>query len=177
MQRVRTHELTTDQQDAIRQLLDAAFNVDERRFTDDDWQHALGGVHFVLEVDGAIRGHAAVVERELCVAGVSKRTGYVEAVATAPAYQGAGLGSQLMRDVGVFILSQFELGALATGRNRFYERFDWRTWRGPTSVRTPAGELRTPGEDGHLMVLATPASATLDITLPISCEWRPGAVW
>jgi aminoglycoside 2'-N-acetyltransferase I len=39
------------------------------------------------------------------------------------------------------------------------------------------GPLRTPNEDGYVMVLPTPASPPLDLTAAISCEWRPGDVW
>jgi aminoglycoside 2'-N-acetyltransferase I len=69
------------------------------------------------------------------------------------------------------------MGALGTGAHHFYERLGWRTWRGPTSVRTVTGERRTPDEDGFVMILTTPTSPALDLDLPLSCEWRPGDVW
>lgn len=175
---LRTAELTAAETGAIRALLEAAFGSDEEeRFTEDDWQHAVGGCHFVLDVAGEVVAHASVVERELHVGGVPLRTGYVEAVATAPAHQGAGFGTQVMRDVGAYIRERFELGALGTGSPRFYERLGWQTWRGPSSVRTASGLRRTPDEDGYILVLQTPASPPLDLTAPISCEWRPGDVW
>jgi aminoglycoside 2'-N-acetyltransferase I len=82
-----------------------------------------------------------------------------------------------MQDVTAFIRERFELGALGTGSHGFYERLGWLTWMGPTSVRTANGPRRTPDEDGYVMVLPTPASPPLDLTAPISCEWRPGDVW
>jgi aminoglycoside 2'-N-acetyltransferase I len=160
---------------AIRQMLNAAFGGDE--FSDDDWLHALGGVHFVLDLDGTICSHASVVERLLRVADVERRAGYVEAVATAPAHQGQGLGTRVMRAVGDHIVANFELGALGTGRHAFYERLGWRTWRGPTFVRTNEGEHRTADEDGYIMVLLTHATAQIDLASPISCELRPGDPW
>jgi aminoglycoside 2'-N-acetyltransferase I len=158
-------------------LLWAAFPAGEEGFTEEDWEHGLGGMHFVLEVDGEIVTHASVVERELHVDGRPLRTGYVEAVATAPDRQGRGFGSSVMQDVTAFIRERFELGALGTGSHGFYERLGWLTWTGPTSVRTADGPRRTPDEDGYVMVLPTPASPPLDLTAPISCEWRPGDVW
>jgi aminoglycoside 2'-N-acetyltransferase I len=134
-------------------------------------------MHFVLEADGEIVAHASVVERELHVDGRPLRTGYVEAVATAPDRQGRGLGSSVMQDVISFIRERFELGALDTGSHGFYERLGWMTWTGPTSVRTADGPIRTPDEDGDVMIVPTPASPPLDLTAPISCEWRPGDVW
>ena len=159
-------------------MLDEAFGDDEdERFTDDDWQHAIGGVHFVLDVDGEIATHASVVERELRVDGRPLRTGYVEAVATAPGRQGAGFGTLVMRDVSAYIVDTFELGALGTGRHRFYERLGWRTWRGPSSVRAGGSQRRTPDDDGFILVLLTDTSAGLDLGAAISCDSRPGDAW
>jgi len=80
-----TRDLTSSEVAAIRALMDVAFgSVEEEHLTDDDWDHAIGGVHFVLDLHGAPITHASVVERELEVDGRPLRTGYVEAVATAP---------------------------------------------------------------------------------------------
>ncbi len=178
LRRLATDELTAPESAALRAMLDAAFGADEaERFDDDDWQHGLGGVHFVLEVDGRIVAHASVVERELHVGDRPLRTGYVEAVATAPDRQGQGFGSIVMIDATYYIRETFELGALGTGRHAFYERLGWRTWRGPAFVRAPDGPCRTPDEEGFILVLETPTSPRLDLSAPISCDWRPGDVW
>ncbi len=178
LRRLATTELTTEEVAAIRAIMHDAFGSDEEeRFTDDDWDHALGGVHFVLDVAGVVVTHAAVVERSLWVADRPLRTGYVEAVATAPAHQGAGHGTLVMTDVTAWIRERYELGCLGTGRHAFYERLGWRTWQGPSSVRMAEGAEPTPEDDGYLMVLATPSSPPLDFASPISCEWRPGDVW
>ena len=178
LRRLATQDLTPREITVIRDILERAFGpTKEERFTDDDWDHAVGGVHFVLELDGEIIAHASIVERELHVDDRPLRTGYVEAVATAPDRQGAGFGSLVMADVSSWIKDRFELGGLGAGRQRFYERQGWLTWAGPSSVRTPDGPRRTPEDDGFIMVLPTPSSPPLDLTAPISCEWRPGDVW
>jgi aminoglycoside 2'-N-acetyltransferase I len=179
LRRVRTTELTAEEIAAIRDVLWTAFasEGEEERFSEDDWQHGLGGLHFVLDLGGVIVGHASVVERTLHVDGRPIRTGYVEAVGVAPDRQGAGLGSQVMTAVNAWIRDRYELGALGTGRHSFYERLGWRTWNGPTSVRTVDGTERTPDEDGYILVLETPSSPPLDLGAAISCEWRPGDVW
>ncbi len=178
LRQLRTADLTAFEMKTLRGLLEEAFfKSEEDRLTEDDWQHALGGVHFVLDVDDVVAAHASVVARVLHVGGLPLRTGYVEAVATAPVRQGTGLGTRVMRAVGDHIREQFELGALGTGSHHFYERLGWLTWAGPSSVRIPDGERRTPEDDGYLMVLPTPSSPALDISAPISCEWRPGDVW
>ena len=178
LRRLATAELTAAEVAAIRTIMVDAFGQDEdERFTDDDWGHAVGAVHFVLDVDGEIVAHASVVERTLHVGGLPLRTGYVEAVATAPARQNAGFGSVVMADATAMIRERFELGCLGTGRQSFYERLGWQTWRGPSFVRTANGLVPTPDDDGYLMVLSTPSSPPLDLTASISCEWRPGDVW
>ena len=178
LRRLSTKELARSDLVAIRALLERAFGSDEEeRFTDADWDHSLGGVHFVLDVAGEIVAHASVVERELHIGGRPVRTGYVEAVATEPGRQGAGFGSLVIADVTSCIKDRFELGALGTGRQGFYQRLGWLTWIGPSSVRMADKERTTPEDDGYIMVLATPSSPLLDLTLPISCDWRPGDVW
>ncbi len=163
---------------AIRDLLVSAFGpgLDER-FTKTDWDHSLGGTHFVAELGGAIVAHASVIEREIEVGGKGVRTGYVEAVAVAPDHQGQGIGSRLMREVDAWIAERYELGVLGTGRHAFYERLGWTTWRGPAFVRTPDGPRRTPDEEGFILVLETPSTPPLDRDSSISCDWRPGDVW
>jgi aminoglycoside 2'-N-acetyltransferase I len=177
----RTTDLGPAEIADIRALLWAAFDSDDEddRFTEEDWQHALGGVHFLADVDGRIVAHAAVVQRALHFPGRDRpiRTGYVEAVATAPGEQRRGFGTAVMRAVNAHISSAYELGALGTGSHGFYERLGWRTWRGPTAVRTDDGEVPTPDEDGYILVLMTPTTPNINLDDPISCEWRPGDVW
>ncbi|MDQ3406801.1 MAG: GNAT family N-acetyltransferase [Chloroflexota bacterium] len=178
LRRVTTDGLTDGDTLVIRRLLVEAFGTDEgERFEEDDWRHAIGGMHFVAEVEGEIVAHASVVEREIHVDGHPLRTGYVEAVTTAPRHQGNGLGTELMRDVGSYIRGRFQLGVLGTGSHGFYERLGWRTWRGPSSVRTTDGLRATPDDEGYILVLPTSSSPALDLDAPLSCEWRAGDVW
>jgi aminoglycoside 2'-N-acetyltransferase I len=178
LRRIPTPDLTASEISIIRALLVTAFGSDEEeRFADDDWDHALGGAHFVLDLDGEIVSHAAVVERELHVGGRPLRTGYVEAVATAIDRQGGGFGSLVMADVTSYIGERFELGALGTGRQHFYQRLGWQIWEGQAFVRTADGPRRTPAEEGYILVLPTLSSPPLDLAESISCDWRPGDVW
>jgi aminoglycoside 2'-N-acetyltransferase I len=172
-----TAALTAAEVAEIRDLLWAAFASPDDAMTESDWEHALGGTHLVLEVDGVIACHAAVVEREIHAGERVLRAGYVEAVATLPALQGRGLGTHLMTAVGALIRDTFEIGVLGTGVQRFYERLGWRTWPGPSFVRAPEGLRPTPDEDGYIMVLATPTTPPLDPVARLSCDWRPGDAW
>jgi aminoglycoside 2'-N-acetyltransferase I len=178
VRRATTGDLSTAEINRIRVIMDAAFAGDpDERFTDDDWVHATGGVHFILVHDDLIVTHAAVVERPLEIAGRPVQAGYVEAVATAPAYDRQGFGSVVMTDVNAFITATYELGALGTGRFSFYGRLGWERWLGPSAVRLPDGEQATPEDDGYLMVLRTPASPPFALTDRISCDQRIGDVW
>jgi aminoglycoside 2'-N-acetyltransferase I len=163
--------------DALREMIWEAFADDPEPFTEEDWEHGLGGVHFILEENGLVVAHASVVERELHAGEERLRTGYVEAVATRKAVQRRGHGSKVMREVGEHIDETFPLGALDTGVTAFYERLGWETWKGPTFVRMEERLVRTAEDDGNVMVRLTPTSPKLDLSAPISCEWRRGDVW
>jgi aminoglycoside 2'-N-acetyltransferase I len=170
-----TVELAPHDGIAIRALLDAAF---DGGFSDEDWAHALGGTHAIGEADGAVVAHGSVVPRVLDIGQQRVRAGYVEAVAVRPDRQGTGLGTAVMQALGEVIAREFELGALSSGAWRFYERFGWERWRGPTWVRHAHGRLeRSPDDDDGLMILRTPTSPPIDLFAPLTCDARPGDAW
>jgi len=177
LRQVAPASLTDAETSAIRELLRAAFQFDGEGFTDDDWEHAAGGTHFLLEQAGAVVAYASVMLRELQADGRPLRTGYVEAVATRPDVQSRGHGTTIVRAVNEHIRGAFELGALSTGIPAFYRRLGWEPWLGPTAVRTPRGLVPTPEDDGGIMILATPSTPTIDLHGALSCEWRRGDVW
>lgn len=169
-----TAELSADVLAELRRLLDAAF---AGGFSDDDWEHALGGSH-VLALDGeVIVAHAAVVARELHVAGRPFPVGYVEGVATARTRAREGLGSAVMVEATALVRRDFAMGALSTAVHGFYERIGWERWRGPTFVRAGSELFRTEDEDDGVMVLRIGPSAGVDLGAAIVCEARPGDDW
>ncbi len=155
-----------------RALLDAAF---AGSFSDDDWDHALGGTHVLVRVEGRLVAHAALVPRTLWVGGEPVRAGYVEAVATAPGEQGRGHGSRAMAVVNDLVRAAYDLGALSTSRHAFYERLGWERWRGRTYVRDGDRLLRTADEDAGIMVLRL--GAALDLGADLACAARAGDDW
>jgi aminoglycoside 2'-N-acetyltransferase I len=172
----RTDELSPFDLEQMRALFDAAWP--DESYTNADWDNMTGGLHFVVEFDGRLASHAAVVERELWTGPLRLRTGYTEAVATWPELQRRGLATRAMMAANEHIEREYELGGLDTSSHGFYERLGWERWRGPTSVRTDEGERRTAEEDGYVMFLRTAGTpADLDVDAPISCEWRAGDVW
>lgn len=174
LRRLATDRLSPAVLDQLRSLLDLAFDGD---FSDDDWGHALGGIHVLAVDDGCLVAHASAVPRLLEVDGRPIRTGYVEAVATRPDRRMRGLGSQVMSEIGEVVRSRYEMGALSTGRRSFYERLGWERWRGPTFVREGDGLRRTSDEDGGLLVLRVGPGVGVDLDAPISCEARAGDDW
>jgi aminoglycoside 2'-N-acetyltransferase I len=177
LRRVSTGDLTAREIAAIRALLWMAFARHEGGFTEEDWAHSIGGVHIIGERNEEILAHASIVERELVVEDRAILTGYVEAVATHPGHHGRGFGSWVMEAVASEIREAYPLGALSSSRRTFYERLGWKRWIGPTYVRTEHGSVRTPDDDGGVFVLLTPASPPIELTAPISCDWRSGDVW
>jgi aminoglycoside 2'-N-acetyltransferase I len=176
MRKVATPQLGAEELEAARRLVFGAFGG---RFEEHDWEHAVGGVHLVVEEDGEVVAHGAVVPRVLAAGGRELRTGYVEAVATRGDRRGRGLATLVMVEAGKVIEEGYELGGLSdgTGIPGFYQRLGWEAWQGPTWAAGPDGPVRTAEEDGGLLVLRTPATGALDLAGPITCDWRAGDVW
>jgi aminoglycoside 2'-N-acetyltransferase I len=174
VERLRSDELDPTTTAQLRTLMTEAF---DGGFDDHDWQHALGGTHLLVRLDGLVVAHAAVVPRALDVDGLPFRTGYVEAVATLPAHQRRGLGAAVVAAASGIVRSAYDLGALSTGSPGFYERLGWERWAGTTWVREGTALRRTPEEDDGILVLRTGPSAVLDLTGAIACEARPGDDW
>lgn len=145
--------------------------------TEDDWEHCLGGVHALAFEDGAVVGHASVVQRRLLYDGRALRTGYVEGFAVRPDRQRRGIGGKLMAALERVIRGGYDLGALgATDAGAaFYRRHGWQVWQGPTFALTPTGVRRTHDDDGCVHVL--PVTVALTLTRPLTCDWRDGDVW
>lgn len=175
VRRVHSRDLAPSEIEVLRSLFASAWPDGD--FDETDWQHAVGGIHVLVEDDGEIRSHAAVVARDIEASGHLLDTGYVEAVATWPEHQRRGYGSAAMEDVGAVIRERYELGALGTGRLEFYERLGWERWHGATYVREVDGLRRTPEDDGAILILRTRRTPPLDLTAGIVCDWRPGDVW
>lgn len=171
---VHTAELTNRELRAIRVLLDESFGDG---FTDDDYEHALGGVHALVCDGGELIGHGAVVMRRLLHDGRALRTGYVEGVAVRADRRRRGLASDVMAALERVIRGGYELGALSAAdvAARLYVSRGWQPWSGTASVLAPGGIERTPEEEGGIHVL--PVSAVLAPDGDLACDWRRGDVW
>ena len=157
-----------------RAVIDLAFAGD---FEDDDWDHALGGVHAVAWADGAVVGHASVVQRQVVYDGVARRVGYVEGVGVHPDHQGRGIGGRLMDPIERVIRQAYDFGALgATDAGMpVYRSHGWVPWVGTLGALTPDGPVETPEEVGFVLVL--PAAISPDVTTRLVCDYREGDLW
>jgi aminoglycoside 2'-N-acetyltransferase I len=155
-------------------MVTAAFAGD---FTDNDWEHTLGGMHALIWHHGAIIAHAAVVQRRLIYRGSALRCGYVEGVAVREDFRGQGLAIALLDAVEQVIRGAYQLGALSSSARarRLYTSRGWSPWSGPTSVLAPTGPTRTPEDDGTVFVL--PVGISLDTSADLMCDWRAGDLW
>jgi aminoglycoside 2'-N-acetyltransferase I len=118
------------------------------------------------------------VPRILDAGGRALHAGYVEAVAVLPALQRTGLGTAVMRALAPIIDRDYDIGALSTGEWHFYERLGWERWQGPTWVRhADGGRERTPDDDDGVMILRTPRTPAIEVSVALTCEARPGDAW
>jgi len=173
---VRSAELSADEWSTLTQLCIAAFNEDWEGY----WESIGPGIHVIAaEAERGVVAHAAIVDRLIYPGQATLRSGYVEAVAVWPDLQGQGHGTRVMKVIDSLIDKGYELGALGTGSQGFYQRIGWEVWQGPTWIRERGGRLeRSPDEDGGIMIRRTPATPPdLDLSLPIAVDWRPGEVW
>ncbi len=159
---------------AARALLDDVFAPE---MTDEDWEHALGGVHAVVLEDGEVVGHASVVMRRLLHGGRALRTGYVEGVGVRADRRRRGHATAMMDALERVVRAAYDIGALGSTDEAvdLYLSRGWVRWQGPTSALTPDGVVRTPEEDGSVFVL--PGPAALDLSGELTCDWRRGDVW
>jgi aminoglycoside 2'-N-acetyltransferase I len=170
-----TADLDADTLKAARALLDDVFEDDP--LTDQDWEHALGGIHALLWDDDELIGHASVVQRRLLHGAVALRTGYIEGVGVRADRRRRGHAGAMMAGLERIIRSAYDLGALgATDQAaHFYAARGWQVWQGPTSALTPTGVQRTEDADDWVYVL--PVARPLNLSAGLTCDWRDGDVW
>ncbi len=88
-----------------------------------------------------------------------------------------GIGRLAMERLHVEIASRWDVALLSTGRaTGFYELLGWERWLGLSYTQTETGIVRD-GEHGGLMVFSADPSATVDRTLAVTCQDRPGDAW
>jgi GNAT superfamily N-acetyltransferase len=170
-----TSDLDQAARDAIIQLCIAAHQ--EEDFKNLFGYFPQGGWHFLAYEEGQLASHALVTTRWLKPEGHPLlRTAYVDAVSTLPTLQGRGYGSAVMRRLAQEIDLDYEVGCLETGREGFYERLGWKTWRGPLAGRGENGLVPTPDQHG-VMILRLSRTPPLDLDAGLTVEHQGGRIW
>jgi aminoglycoside 2'-N-acetyltransferase I len=169
-----SEKLSSVLQTSLRTMLESAYDGD---FSDDDWQHALGGVHVYQRSESGFVSHAALISRSIRWDDITLRAGYVEAVATSPTAQRQGLATAILHRINDWILTRYEFGVLSTSAHALYERLGWERWHGASYVDAPSGFRRTRDDDQGLMILRTPRTPPLSLHGTLVADWRGGDVW
>lgn len=170
-----TSDLTGQELTEVRELLDAAFDED---FGEEDFEHALGGMHVLLREDGRLVAHGSVVQRRVLHRGRALRAGYVEAVAVRADHRRRGLGGRVMAELERIIGRAYVLGALSASEDGagLYERRRWQVWGGRIGVLGPGGPERLPGEEGSTYLWVPPGGVLPDPSGRLDFDWRNGDV-
>jgi aminoglycoside 2'-N-acetyltransferase I len=132
-------------------------------------------VHVLARQNGVLASHALWVTRWLQVGDDPLlHTAYVEGVATAGSYREQGFATAVMERLAEEITA-FDIGALSPAGTTLYTRLGWEFWQGSLFHRK-GGEV-IPDPDEVCMILRLPKTPDLDLTLPLSVEWREGEIW
>ena len=169
--RVATERLTTPERAAITGICDRAFGESLAGYLTD-----IGpGHHLLGRIDGDLVSHLMWVPRWLQAGGEPMlHTAYIELVATTPNAQRQGHATALLQ-AALSEVAAFDLAALSPATESLYLRLGWRYWRGPLAARKDGHLYPTP--EDRVMVQARPGTRPLDLTAPLSVEWRPGEIW
>lgn len=175
LEAVETPDVSPEARRGLRELWRRAFGD---RFTEDDADHAFGGVHVLARDAHRIIGHASAVPRAIRFGERPwLEIGYVEAVAVDPDWQARGVGRQVMERLHPEIDRRWPVAMLSTGRaTGFYERLGWERRGGVSSTRTASGTVPD-DEHGGLMIRRPERAVVPDLSVAATCEDRRGDAW
>ena len=179
---LHTWQLSRETLLVVRKLLEEAF---DGGFSEEDWDHTLGGVHALVWEGEELIGHGSLVQRRLIhtrrTAGGSAeplalRAGYLEAMAVRADRRRQGVGGVIIKALEEVVRGAYSLGALSASDDglAFYAAHGWQRWQGHTFALTPSGIERTEEEDAGIFVLPV---AEIDLAGDLICDWRNGDVW
>ena len=170
-----TADLVPAELRAVRTLLDDAF---EGNFSDEDWDHGLGGVHALVHDERGLAAHGSVIQRRVLHRGRSLRVGYVEAVGVRADVRRTGLGGRVMAALERVVDGAYGLGALSASEDgaALYTARGWQVWPGHICALGPKGVVRLPDEEGTTFVRSVASAGPLDPAYELVFDWRDGDV-
>ncbi|QDY79181.1 GNAT family N-acetyltransferase [Streptomyces qinzhouensis] len=172
---VHTWQLAPAELAEIRALLHDAFEGD---FSDEDFEHGLGGLHaLVRDPGGRLAAHGSVVMRRVGHGGRWYRVGYVESVGVHADFRRRGLGGTVLAALEQIVDRAYDFGALSASDEgeKLYRARGWRPWRGRIEAMGPEGLVRLPDEEGSTYVrggsggIPAPEDA-------LAFDWRNGDI-
>ncbi|MBR8639487.1 aminoglycoside 2'-N-acetyltransferase [Streptomyces tuirus] len=142
-----TARLTPMELLAVRGLLHEAFDGD---FSDDDWDHTLGGMHALVHDEHGLAAHGAVVMRRARYGRRWLRVGYVEKVAVRRDVRRRGFGGDVMGALEEIVRRGYDVGALSASDDGalLYTARGWQAWPGRIRAVGPDGIVHLPEEVG-----------------------------
>ena len=161
----------------IIELCEAAYDEDFSRL----FEELPGSTHVLARMpDGALVSHAEIVARWLQPGDLPPlRTAYIEAVATASAWQRRGFATRVLDRLMEIVEadSSWQLAALSPAVPDFYARRGWEAWSGPLAIRR--GDVLEPTSDDELVMIRRLATTptTMDLSSRLTAEWRRGELW
>ncbi|MFF9345771.1 GNAT family N-acetyltransferase [Streptomyces sp. NPDC014734] len=170
-----THRLAPAALDEIHAFLDIAFEGD---FSEEDWDHGLGGIHAYVRDGSGLLAHGSVVQRRVVLAGRSYRVGYVEAVAVRADRRREGLGWRVMAALEEVVDGAYAFGALSASEAgaALYAGRGWRVWPGRIAAQAAHGVERLPDEEGSTYVRPVTGGALPAGSGTLVFDWRDGDV-
>jgi aminoglycoside 2'-N-acetyltransferase I len=173
--RVRhTEQLSEEELDELKAMLKAVFGTE--RYTDESWEHCLGGIHYLLRYGDRLVAHGALVPRYLRQGGRVLRGVYGESMATLNDWRNFGFGSAIVAMATAEIRRNYDIGVFAASRYGFYQRLGWDKWRGPTFVETEHG-IEPKGPDRGAVMFRLPDHSTVDPDADLTTISRSGDDW
>ncbi|MFD3540875.1 GNAT family N-acetyltransferase [Streptomyces sp. NPDC058662] len=172
---VHTSQLGPGALEEVRDLLDAAFEGD---FSDEDFEHGLGGMHALVREGGRLVAHGSVVQRRVVHGGRALRLGYVEAVAVRRDLRRRGLAGHVMAALEEVIAGAYVLGGLSASEEgaALYAGRGWTVWGGRIGALAPGGPVLLPEEEGSTYLWAPPGALLPDPAGRLDFDWRDGDV-
>lgn len=172
LQTIPSHRLTPALRQEIIALCRRAYEEDLGEL----FETFTNATHVLGYFENELASHALWVTRQLQVGnGPLLRTAYVELVATEPKYQQRGFATVVMKRI-VQEIQEYALAALSPFSVEYYARLGWEPWRGPLFIRTEAG-LQASSAEETVMIYRLPHTPPLDLSAPLSAEWREGELW
>ncbi|MFI9582460.1 GNAT family N-acetyltransferase [Streptomyces sp. NPDC052236] len=170
-----TSQLSAAELAEVRALLDDAFEGD---FGDEDWDHALGGIHALARDEKGLAAHGSVIMRRVEHQGRSYRVGYVEALAVRADRRRQGLGGLVMAELERVIDRAYHFGALSASADgaALYRARGWLLWAGRIEAHGPQGAVRLPDEEDSTYLWAGARGTLPAPPAALAFDWRDGDV-